>query len=226
MAKPATFLADEDFIRPRPGVAQALGVLNLIIATTLALYLLASGFWVFLASRATPPPTTPPATRPAAGTPFVAGMTAGSVSMFGMNDPTFVRFVVADCVSALILNGLMFASGLGLVNLRRWGARLWAPVAWAKILRLILAWGIYILVVAPSISIRMAQVLLSSASFPPGRGPKVADLTRIYGIFNLIMAVGMIVLGSIYPAVSLWVIGRPGVRAALVRASKREGEPT
>ena len=41
---------------------------------------------------------------------------------------------------------------------------------------------------------------------------------------NLIVAVSIIILGSIYPAISLWVLSRPGVKAALVDKPVTEPE--
>jgi hypothetical protein len=46
--------------------------------------------------------------------------------------------------------------------------------------------------------------------------PTVGEFTRIYSIMCLILAIGMIAFGTIYPAISLWLLGRPGVKAALI----------
>jgi hypothetical protein len=41
-------------------------------------------------------------------------------------------------------------------------------------------------------------------------------LTWVYSIMYLIMAVGAMLVSSLYPAISLWLLSRPGVKAALV----------
>ncbi len=212
------------FVVPRPGVAKALGILNLIFSTSLCLAIAATLVYVYVleADRSDVGPPEPPA-KVAFGSQVPGGRLAISLNALninalnrsGMDDSRFLWFSAIDSVTALILNALMFASGIGLVNLKRWGARAWTGVAWAKIVRLVLFWGYFIVAVSPSLSRGMARYIVESAAAPQGRGSSVADVTRIFATINLIVAVGMIVLGSIYPAVSLWIIGRSGVRAAL-----------
>jgi len=220
-------LMPEDFTRPRPGVARTLGVLNLVIAVSTLACVSSSSIWVFLASHATvkAPAAKHEATDPPGEGPK-GGADADSLGVFGMDDPGFIRFTIVDCATALILNGLMFVSGVGLVNLRPWGARLWAWLAWIKIVRLSLLWGAFIVVVGPSLTERMARYFIATSPVRTVRAPLPGQMTRPLAVMSLIMAIGMIVVGSIYPAVSLWLLGRPGVRSALDKPSPPEANPT
>jgi flagellar biosynthesis protein FlhB len=121
----------------------------------------------------------------------------------------------------------MFATGIGLINRKAWGARWWAWGAWAKIARLVLIWAVFIVAVAPKLAEIMARtvlVTLQRQNLPANRLPPLPDLIRIYSIMFLGTGVAMIFLGAIYPAISLWVLSRPGVKAALVEKPPTEPE--
>jgi hypothetical protein len=208
------------FANPRPGVVKALGILNVVFAVMILISLVSELFWLYAVIRTAPRLTELGSARPA---------NPAGLAMFGMNDPRFLRFLLIDVVTGGVLNVAMLASGIALINLRRWGARLWAWTAWFKLVRLVLLWGFfYIIVVTPSFSENMARSIL--ASMNPGGGRRGAltlgQLTRIYAIMNLIMAVVMIVFGAIYPALTLWMLGRPGVKAALGNEASKEPERT
>jgi hypothetical protein len=49
---------------------------------------------------------------------------------------------------------------------------------------------------------------------PAPAGIDLKNIVRVYNITYTIGAVAMIVFGSIYPAISLWLLTRPGARAA------------
>ena len=217
-------------VHPRPGVVKTLGVCNVVFSVLTGLCLFGSTAWlvammsgraaslqVRAAPSAQPTPPSRPQTKPMAA--FNAFM--------GADDPKFTRFCFIDAGTGLVVNGIMFATGIGLLNLRRWGARWWTPLAWVKIVRLFLLWGFYIVAVAPSFSASMARNVVAMIQQQSGgrpRMPSVGDLTRVYSIMNLIVAVGMIGFGSIYPAISLWVLGRPGVKAAFIDQPMTERE--
>ena len=50
------------------------------------------------------------------------------------------------------------------------------------------------------------------------------DLTQVYSIMCLIAAVGVIVFGLDLPRLSIWLLSRPGVKAALVDKPSTEPE--
>lgn len=207
-----------EFARPRPEIVKALGILNVVFAVMILIGLVIGLMWLYAmvrAGHALDRPGANPSTWPA------------GLSMMGMNDPAFVRFTLIDVVTGLVVNLMMLASGIGLINIHRWGARLWTWTAWIKIARLVVLWGFfYIVLVTPSFSENMARAALAMMNPRLGaRGvPSLGQLTRLYAIINLIMAVAMIILGAIYPALSLWMLGRPGVRAALAIGASKEPE--
>jgi len=210
-------------VSPRPGVVKTLGICNVVFAALAGACISSSMFWWYAATSRRP--TISMVVKPAAKTG--PGPAVAFNPFMGMDDPKFLRFSLVDAGTGLILNGLMLATGIALINLRRWGARWWTYIAWVKIVRLLLLWGFYIVAVAPALSENMGRsvaAMFQQQNIGPGRGPTVGDLTRVYSIMNLILAVGVIGLGSIYPAISLWLIGRPGVKAALIDKPNTEPE--
>ncbi len=209
-------------VAPRPGLVKSLGIANIAIAALLFAMLLLSIAWLVGATRmrasmTSAPAPMPPSTR-VGQVPMVPAM---NPMMMGMDDPGFIRFTIFDVVTALAANGVMLASGIGLVNLRRWGASLWTWTAWIKISRLVLVWGFFIVAVAPGFAETLARsvvTMIQSQQIPTGRRATMADYTmllRVYSIGLLVMGLAVIGLGSIYPAVSLWVMSRRSFRAAL-----------
>ncbi|WP_435006832.1 hypothetical protein P12x_004301 [Tundrisphaera lichenicola] len=203
-------------INPRPGVVKTLGITNIVLAVLTLVGVITEAMWLYVAiysGVAEIPPGTDSAVN------------SVGITMIGMNNLNFIRFCAVDAMTALILNLAMLISGIGLINLRGWGSRLWSWTGWIKIVRLFLLWGFYLVVISPELSSDMAQSvvqLVRAGGGPPGRGPSIGDLTRAYSFMNLIVSVSIIVLGSIYPAFSLWVLSRPGMKAALVRDPSKE----
>jgi hypothetical protein len=120
----------------------------------------------------------------------------------------------------------MFVTGIGLINRRRWGAQTWRTVAWIKIARLVLLWGFFAITVAPVVSDGMTKGLLAvleaqrTATTKMPTPAQIAQIGMTYTVMLAVMALMMMGLGSIYPAVSLWILGRRGVRAALIGGEK------
>lgn len=200
-APPSTPLGEASALPPRAGWAKAVGVGHVVVATLSSLMMLATLLWLAIAAWA----------KPAPGTASL---------MMGMDHPRYLAFVLVDGLTGLIANGYTFAVGLALLNLRAWGARTWDWLAPAKIVRLVLIWGGFVIFVAPplasSIGSAMVQMMQQAAPARARRLPTAAEMGLVYAWMFLAMGIGMIVLGSIYPAVTWWVARRPGLRAALV----------
>ncbi len=147
----------------------------------------------------------------------------------GLTDPKLIAWSWAELLTALLLNGLMLASGVGLVSLSPWGRRLATGVYWAKIARLVLVYGIWIVVVVPPMSEKLGGAVseMIAQQQPPGGGgprsqpPPPELFARVYGIMYSVGGVGMIVLGAIFPAVGLVVLNKPGVRKALAGPAEK-----
>jgi hypothetical protein len=204
------------FVIPRPGVVKALGILNIVFSVIMLIGVIFSLFWFYAMVT-----SAQAFVEPGAG--------AAVNPMYGMNDPKVLRFTLIDAVTGLAVNAAMLASGIGLINLQRWGARLWTWTAWIKIVRLVVLWGfMYIIVVTPSLSENMGRSAVAMLNSQVGarRAPPLGELTKVYAVMNLIVGVGMVVFGSVYPAISLWILGRPGVKAALRKEAPKEPELT
>lgn len=146
----------------------------------------------------------------------------------GLTDRRFVRYMWTDLTTMLVLNVLMIASGIGLVRYRSWGRSLGVWVAGLKIVRLCILQIVWIAVVVPvlahgmgtAIGEMMAQQQAAMGAKAPV--PAAQQMTKAYGVMYTIMGVATILLGSIYPAICLWLLNKRGVKAACP-ASKRPG---
>jgi hypothetical protein len=219
-------------VHPRPGVLKTLGICNIVFSVLGGLCILWSVYFLIAmaAIRVSPQPVqfqvqvkAQAQQAPKAGVP----VTATFNPFMGMNDPSLIRFSYVENGASILLNLLMFVTGIGLLNSKRWAARWWTVGACAKIAVVVVLWSYYIVAVAPTFSANMARYAEQMlAQQPAGRGgaPNVAFLTRVYQIMNLIVAVGTMLIASIYPAISLWLLSRPGVKAAIVDKPATEPE--
>jgi hypothetical protein len=147
----------------------------------------------------------------------------------GFTDPKVVAFAWVDLLTSLLLNVLMLAAGIGLVARRRWSPRLGVATASAKIVRLVLLYGFFALAIVPELSRRLARATAAmyaqqGAGGMPSFATSTDFLTRTLMIEYSAFAAGMIVFGVIYPAASIWLLTRPGVREACA-GGKPEMEP-
>ncbi len=125
-----------------------------------------------------------------------------------VRDPRVVGHIVFDLLTGLFLNLLMLASGVGLLLAKGWGRFLAVGVAWLKITRLgILALSMTF-IAAPAASAMLLAI-----------GNEAADQSVIQSFRSLLMAFswGLFVVGSIYPALTIWFLSRPSVHAGFVR---------
>jgi hypothetical protein len=132
-------------------------------------------------------------------------------------------FTIADFISGLIFNILLLVSGFGLVRYKEWGRQLGLWVAALKIVRLIVLYGFLIVVVVPRVTQIFTSMVQEMAeqmpkAGPPGqRAPGAAELAQMSTMMQAMytgLAVGMILLGSIYPIIVLILLSRPRVKAA------------
>ncbi|MHC5540157.1 hypothetical protein ACYOEI_18205 [Singulisphaera rosea] len=150
-------------------------------------------------------------------------------------------YLWADVVTAPILNLLMLASGLGLVQLKSWARAMGLWVARLKILRLVLlTLFLFVCVVPPTsrilasmLSTDFAKVAIAIKAAKDGTNagdvPLKAqftpdDLRPVFRFMGHFYAVGLLAFGAVYPSISLIILTRPGARLACELASEVEPE--
>ncbi len=148
-------------------------------------------------------------------------VTTMDFTQMGFTEPRMVIYTSADLGTALVLDILMIVAGVGLIQRRLWGLKLGIWTAALKIVRLVAFQSVFALVVAPDLADKMGKMvgtmMIEQQKAMGRQAPAAFDpamFVRTYQIMFTVSAVGMIVFGSIYPAISLWLLTRPGARAA------------
>jgi hypothetical protein len=147
-------------------------------------------------------------------------------------DPQIIGYMWTDLISMVVLNVLLFASGLGLLAAKAWARKLAIWTAALKIVRLIAVYGFFIAVVVPIYARLMGKMMEDMANMPrrpgaPAMPPMGQTVGTIYGVAMSVGAVLMILAGIVYPIIVLWVLTRPKVKAACGEPSAlRPVEPT
>jgi hypothetical protein len=145
------------------------------------------------------------------------------LSMLGLDDPKIKTYYWFELASGLLLNLAMIVAGIGLVRRKRWGIALGTATAAAKLIRLVALYSYFGLALAGPVAkasaaavgrmVAQQQVMLGAAEPPP------VDSTPLVGVYMRMYAVVpalMIALGSVYPAIALWIL----VRARRAQAAK------
>jgi len=109
----------------------------------------------------------------------------------------------ADAVANLLLAGLLFAAGVGLLKLRNWGARLavWyaaARITWSAI-------AAVLAVIGPR----------ANAPGPDQVGPQFADAMTRFPAISMALIVTAFILSIVYPVVLLCLLSRRTYRDRL-----------
>lgn len=149
------------------------------------------------------------------------------MGVIGLEEGGIRLYVGAEFLSGLVLNLLLLTAGIGLVMRKPWGIKLGLTVAAIKIIRLVLVYGYAALVIVPKVAVGMTRFQMQSMAqqLPPGQKlpADFADtITKITLIWYTACAVSMIVVGSIYPLISLWLLSRPSARAACTETAKAQ----
>jgi hypothetical protein len=153
-------------------------------------------------------------------------------SKLGMDDPQIIKWSMIEVITGVILNVMMLAAGIGLMSWKPWSRQLGVWTAVLKITRLVLLYGFFIIVIVPIFSEKIGQAVgemmvaqQQSIGRGPGAMPPTSMFVRIYTITYSAMGVGIMALGVIYPAISLWYLTRPGVKVACSNLYKLPKEP-
>ena len=143
-------------------------------------------------------------------------MTAG-VKM--MADPRMAAYAWSTYLTGLVAYGAMLASGIGLLKPRAWARTLALWDSALNLLRIALLTAVAVVVIAPvmsksvgqQIAAQQAAVQRAGGKAPPAGMP---DLGRLMGVMMAVAYAGMGLVAAVYPTVTLFVLGRKGVRAA------------
>jgi hypothetical protein len=156
----------------------------------------------------------------------IASFSINPLTMIGMNNPIVHWITVGDLISAMLLNLLMLIAGIGLLRLQEWGRKLGLWIAGIKIVRLMVVYSIMAVVVTPITSKSMSdyfkkieevsqrQAARRGNAAPPILRQQQITIAKSMAAMQTAQLVVMGVLGSIYPAITLWLLSTPGSRAA------------
>ncbi len=148
-------------------------------------------------------------------------MAALDLGRMAFDDPRIVAYYWVELTTGLLLNLAMITAGIGLVRQKPWGITLGTGTAAAKIIRLVLVYGYFALALAPLLAAKTAAMmgrLITQQQAVMGQTPPVefdtGPLREAYTAMYPPIATAFIVLGSIYPAVSLGLLLRARARSA------------
>jgi hypothetical protein len=136
-------------------------------------------------------------------------------NMMGMKDPGAFATYLFDCLSGVILNVLMLISGIGLLKFQSWARRMAVWVAVLKIICLIIYCALAVVVLAPAVSNGFVEFVTEMN--PDGPRPQPGKIEEVKSVFSGMVTgwgVTLLVLGSIYPLISLRLLSRRDVVAA------------
>lgn len=139
--------------------------------------------------------------------------------------PVLFAHFAADFVTGELVNVLMLIAGIGLLRLARWGRTMAVWVAALKIARLALLGLSMALLVAPIVTRGTAELEARDPAKPaPAATPQEAWQL---GAAAAGWGIGLFLGGSIYPGLTIWMLGRPRVRAAFdePKGGDAPGEP-
>jgi hypothetical protein len=143
-----------------------------------------------------------------------------------LSDPRIVRYFIVDLGTGFLVNLLLLGSGLGLCFLKEWARRLALGVAALKIARIVVLYVYYMAVVGPIwasvqerayLEVLRQDPAITAATVHAKPEDEAARFARTSRTSNLVIGSGMLVLGPAYPVVVLYLLNRPGVRAACRR---------
>lgn len=163
---------------------------------------------------------------------------SGMNELMGWNVFSDIRLAIysfSEMITGMILNVLMVISGVGLLGLAEWGRRLAISVAWLKIIRWIAMIVVALVLIVPITAQKtqkmydsMQQAQARAQANAGGRGGATMPMLNIAVFTSIAGAVTMIfsaLIASIYPALSIWFLTRPPVRAACLQPSKPPSAP-
>ena len=136
---------------------------------------------------------------------------APPLEMFrAMSDPKLIAYGIADGSTGLILNVMMFISGIGLLSRKEWARRLALWTAGLKIAQVIVMQIVNIMLIVP-IQAKAMQAMFDEMN-ANGAGAPPINMGEVQGMMYTALAIFTVVVCSIYPALTLWFLSRPGAK--------------
>lgn len=150
-------------------------------------------------------------------------------------------YLWADLVTGPVLNLLMLASGMGLIQMKEWARKMALWIAGVKLARLVLLSGVLMAVVIPRTEAVMERVAatplgevlvarLNSDNAELGTKNPAAviyttrNLPAEVTLIQYVLAIMVLIVGSIFPTLTLILLTRPGAQAACLLAEEEESE--
>jgi len=149
-------------------------------------------------------------------------------AMTGMlSDPTIMGFTYATYLSGLILHITLLVAGIGLIRLTPWGRTLGVYWAGLQIVQIVILSAVSFLYVQPKTQAAQVKMLAQAeadekAGGAPNPGMAGVRMAQAMGGMAGPLAIGQVVVGSIFPAIMLILLNGAGAKAAC-RAVKPQG---
>ncbi len=157
----------------------------------------------------------------------------GSIMDFNkvtMGDSKLMIWSWAELFTGIVLNLAMMISGIGLMHWKPWSRSVAVWTALAKIVRLVLLYGFFILMIVPALSQRIGQMVADmmeqqGTPMPAGGVNPGEFMGKLYTITYSGFGLGFMLCGLVYPVLLLWWLTRPGVKSACSGRFRLPKEP-
>jgi len=151
----------------------------------------------------------------------------GPMSLDELTGP--IVWLWVEGTTGILLNTLLIATGFGMLERSDWGRRLALWVAGIKIGRLVVLYGVALVLIVPAVSRALGESvdeMMAAQGAAGGGGPPPGFIGQAYAIAFSVLCVVMILFGVIYPIILLRSLTRPGVKAACLPVNTPAAEPS
>jgi len=142
------------------------------------------------------------------------------------SDIRLVIYQWTELSVGILLNVLTIIAGVGLLGLAEWSRKMAISVAWLKIAKWTAVVFFTMVVIVPLTAEKMQKMFTKIEAQAAAKGARGAQgfpmggLAELTAVMTAVGSVGMAVVASIYPAISIWFLTRPRARAACLATTK------